>query len=90
MSIFIRLQQDQGIQPPLGALQEGYVQRVMEFNEFERRFEECISHTAIQTKFEQHVQCGKTLLGDVRRAMDHSYERTLTKKFVYLNLSCIF
>lgn len=41
-----------------GAL-EGFQNRYFEFQDFERKFEECISKSAVKTKFEQHSQRGK-------------------------------
>jgi len=45
-----------------GALAEGFGARYMEFEEFEHRFEECISKSAIKTKFLNHSQQGKHLI----------------------------
>lgn len=42
-----------------GALAEGFQTRYFEFQDFERKFEECISKSAVKTKFEQHSQRGK-------------------------------
>lgn len=42
-----------------GALAEGFQNRYFEFQDFERKFEECISKSAVKTKFEQHSQRGK-------------------------------
>ncbi len=44
-----------------GALAEGFPTRFFEFQDFERKFEECISKSAVKTKFEQHLQQGKTI-----------------------------
>lgn len=44
-----------------GALAEGFPARYFEFQDFERKFEECISKSAVKTKFEQHVQRGKVI-----------------------------
>lgn len=38
---------------------EGFSSRYFEFQDFERKFEECISKTAVVTKFDQHTQRGK-------------------------------
>lgn len=52
-----RLQeQGQGSHTPLV---EGFQTRYFEFQDFERKFEECISKSAVKTKFEQHSQRGK-------------------------------
>ena len=40
---------------------EGFSKRYFEFQDFERKFEECISKTAVVTKFDQHAQRGKTI-----------------------------
>ncbi|XP_071519282.1 transmembrane GTPase Marf isoform X1 [Panulirus ornatus] len=44
---------------------EGFTSRYFEFQDFERKFEECISKTAVITKFEQHTQRGKTIAGEI-------------------------
>lgn len=44
---------------PDGALAEGFQNRYFEFQDFERKFEECISKSAVKTKFEQHSQRGR-------------------------------
>jgi mitofusin len=40
-------------------LTEGFQTRYFEFQDFERKFEECISKSAVKTKFDQHSQRGK-------------------------------
>ena len=37
-----------------GYMADGHQARLMEFNQFEREFEHCISQSATRTKFEQH------------------------------------
>lgn len=49
-------EQRQTISTPLT---EGFQTRYFEFQDFERKFEECISKSAVKTKFEQHSQRGK-------------------------------
>jgi mitofusin len=44
-----------------GALADGFQNRYFEFQDFERKFEECISKSAVKTKFEQHSQRGKQI-----------------------------
>lgn len=41
-----------------GALAEGFPNRYFEFQDFEKKFEECISKSAVKTKFDQHCQRG--------------------------------
>lgn len=57
-----RVQERKGLSPSSGALAEGFSTRYMEFEEFEHRFEECISKSAIKTKFLNHSQQGKHLI----------------------------
>lgn len=45
----------------LGALADGFQNRYFEFQDFERKFEECISKSAVKTKFEQHSSRGKCI-----------------------------
>ncbi|XP_015372851.1 PREDICTED: transmembrane GTPase Marf-like [Diuraphis noxia] len=59
-----------------GALAEGFSARYMEFEEFERRFEECISKSAIKTKFLNHSQQGKHLVKDMYTIMEKVYNRS--------------
>lgn len=72
-----RLQEEKGLPPHSGALAEGFPNRYFEFQDFERKFEECISKSAIKTKFEQHSQRGKCIAQDIREVMETVYERAL-------------
>lgn len=56
-----RLQEQSGLPPHSGALAEGFQARYFEFQDFERKFEECISKSAVKTKFAQHLQGGKLI-----------------------------
>lgn len=56
-----RLQVAAGHDAATGALAEGFQARYFEFKEFERKFEECISKSAVKTKFEQHSSGGKEI-----------------------------
>lgn len=49
-------EQGQTVSTPLT---DGFQNRYFEFQDFERKFEECISKSAVKTKFEQHSQRGK-------------------------------
>lgn len=65
-NIFIlkaRLKEAEGLPAHLGALADGFQNRYFEFQDFERKFEECISKTAVKTKFEQHSSRGKSIAG---------------------------
>ncbi|XP_014287762.1 transmembrane GTPase Marf isoform X3 [Halyomorpha halys] len=73
-----RLQEEKGLPPHSGALAEGFPNRYFEFQDFERKFEECISKSAIKTKFEQHSLRGKSIAQDIREVMETVYERALS------------
>ncbi|XP_061401900.1 transmembrane GTPase Marf isoform X1 [Musca vetustissima] len=70
-----RIEEAKGNSPSQGAIAEGFHTRYFEFQDFERKFEECISKSAVQTKFEKHSSRGKTLSGDMRSMLDNIYER---------------
>ncbi|KAK0174731.1 hypothetical protein PV327_010467 [Microctonus hyperodae] len=59
-----------------GALAEGFQNRYFEFQDFERKFEECISKSAVKTKFEQHSQRGKHIATEIRQTLDEVLNRT--------------
>lgn len=54
-----RLQEQNGQPAITGALADGFQTRYFEFQDFERKFEQCISKTAVKTKFEKHSSGGK-------------------------------
>lgn len=70
-----RCKEQQGLSLQSGALAEGFQARYFEFKDFERKFEECISKSAVKTKFEQHLQRGKSIASDIRITMDTLYEK---------------
>jgi hypothetical protein len=59
-----------------GALADGFSNRYSEFQDFEQKFEECISKSAVRTKFEQHSQRGKLIVSEIRQVMDSTYDQT--------------
>ncbi|KAE8294119.1 Mitofusin-1 [Larimichthys crocea] len=65
-----RMQRAQGMPETGGALAEGFQERLKEFQSFERRFEECISQSAVKTKFEQHTIRAKQITEKVKSIMD--------------------
>ncbi|XP_017262500.1 mitofusin-1b [Kryptolebias marmoratus] len=65
-----RMQRAQGMPETGGALAEGFQERLKEFQSFERRFEECISQSAVKTKFEQHTIRAKQITEQVKTIMD--------------------
>ncbi|KAG7306983.1 hypothetical protein JYU34_007106 [Plutella xylostella] len=54
-------------------LADGHQIRYFEFLDFERKFEECISQSAVRTKFAQHSRRGKSIAADVCAVLDHIY-----------------
>lgn len=56
--LYSRLKKLQGTEPstPSFTMADGYQARLLEFAQFEREFEECISQSATRTKFHYHAQ----------------------------------
>ena len=77
-----------------GALADGLKNRYFEFQDFERKFEECISKSAVRTKFEQHSQRGKLIVSEIRQIIDSTCdqaqqlrtEKAVAKKEIYVKL----
>ncbi|KAJ6660943.1 hypothetical protein lerEdw1_016963 [Lerista edwardsae] len=65
-----RKQRAQGMPEGGGALADGFQTRFQEFQHFEKIFEECISQSAVKTKFEQHTIRAKQILDTVKNIMD--------------------
>lgn len=66
-----RMQKHKGMPQEGGAIHvEGFQARQMEFENFERKFEECISKSAIQTKFESHAVSGLKIANVVKDIME--------------------
>lgn len=59
---------------------EGHQVRYFEFVDFERKFEECISKSAVRTKFAQHSRRGKNIAGDVMAALELVYNNATEQK----------
>lgn len=68
---------ESGTPTPTGILQEGFQERLFTFANFERVFEECISKSAVRTKFEQHTNRGKNIITDMKELMDTVYRNSL-------------
>ncbi|CAH1772741.1 unnamed protein product [Owenia fusiformis] len=65
---------------PTSVLAEGYQARLFEFADFERKFEECISKSAVKTKFEQHTVRGKSISSELMAVLDNVFERAIHMK----------
>ncbi|TGZ51170.1 Transmembrane GTPase Marf [Temnothorax longispinosus] len=81
-----RMQEQRGQPAHNGALADGFQNRYFEFQDFERKFEECISKSAVKTKFEQHSQRGKHIATEIRQALDEILERTQKMRSEQLNV----
>lgn len=81
-----RLQEQRGQPAHCGALAEGFQNRYFEFQDFERKFEECISKSAVKTKFEQHSQRGKHIATEIRQALDEILKQAQRTKTEQLNI----
>ncbi|KYM77203.1 Transmembrane GTPase Marf [Atta colombica] len=81
-----RMQEQRGQPAHNGALAEGFQNRYFEFQDFEKKFEECISKSAVKTKFEQHSQRGKHIAMKIRQALDEILERTQKMRSEQLNI----
>lgn len=81
-----RMQEQRGQPAHNGALADGFQNRYFEFQDFERKFEECISKSAVKTKFEQHSQRGKHIATEIRQALDEILDRTKEMRTEQLNI----
>jgi mitofusin len=72
--LLARQQEQKGLSLQSGAIADGFPMRYMEFQDFERKFEECISKSAVETKFAQHSHRGKYIVTDTKQVMDHVFE----------------
>ncbi|XP_027019250.2 mitofusin-1b isoform X2 [Tachysurus fulvidraco] len=79
-----RMQQAQGMPESGGALAEGFRERLREFQSFERTFEECISQSAVKTKFEQHTIRAKQITESVKGIMDQIHIAAAEKRVASL------
>uniref|UniRef100_A0A669BZS2 Mitofusin 1b n=1 Tax=Oreochromis niloticus TaxID=8128 RepID=A0A669BZS2_ORENI len=79
-----RMQRAQGMPETGGALAEGFQERLKEFQCFERRFEECISQSAVKTKFEQHTIRAKQITEQVKSIMDAIHIEAAEKRVAAL------
>ncbi|CAJ0562137.1 unnamed protein product, partial [Mesorhabditis spiculigera] len=64
---------------------EGFQKRAYEFAQFERQFEQCISKSAIRSKFEAHSRRANELVHRVRDNVDHVFTSANDKKELMQN-----
>lgn len=81
-----RMQEQLGQPAHNGAIAEGFQNRYFEFQDFEKKFEECISKSAVKTKFEQHSQRGKHIVTEIRQTLDDILNRTQKMKVDQLSV----
>ncbi|XP_047446515.1 mitofusin-1 isoform X2 [Mugil cephalus] len=79
-----RTQRAQGMPETGGALAEGFQERLMEFQRFERTFEEFISQSAVKTKFEQHTVRAWQITESIKAVMDAININSADKKICCL------
>nr|CAG4648497.1 EOG090X01A3 [Polyphemus pediculus] len=75
-----RINEFKGLPINTGMVADGFHGRYFEFQDFERKFEECISQSAVRTKFDQHTKRGKTIVSDTRLVMESMLERACAKR----------
>ncbi|KAK3803675.1 hypothetical protein RRG08_023388 [Elysia crispata] len=75
-----RVNSDKGLATPDRVLLPGFQARLFEFANFEKEFEQCISHSAVQTKFEQHTKRAKEINSSLRKVMEEAYTKSLTQQ----------
>lgn len=75
-----RIFESKGQPLKLGAITEGFQTRYFEFLDFERKFEECISKSAVRTKFEQHSLRGRNIGNDMHLMLENIYDRSNVMK----------
>ena len=61
-------------------LHEGYNGRLLEFERFELKFKECLSNSAIKTKFEQHHSRGLEIVLELEELLNFESQQATQKK----------
>lgn len=61
-------------QQQIPSFPEGYQHRYHEFEQFEIKFEECLSQSAVKTKFDQHVKRGAIIVNNLRTILAHALQ----------------
>jgi len=56
-------------------LADGFPDRYSEFQDFEQKFGECISKSAVRKKFERHSQSGKLIVSEIRQIINSMYNQ---------------
>jgi len=61
-------------------LLDGWQQRAIEFNNFEHKFEECITQSALVTKFAQHVTNATSITSELKNMWLELYTTSVTNR----------
>ncbi|XP_046850404.1 mitofusin-2-like isoform X2 [Xenia sp. Carnegie-2017] len=84
-----RMQENQGMCDTGVAIHaEGFQERLMEFEHFERKFEECISKSAIQSKVESHAVQGMQTTKFVREIMEKIEAKSKVERQKCIEAKC--
>lgn len=75
-----RQQVQKGLPFNSGNFAEGFQKRYYEFVNFERKFEECLSKTAVKTKFDQHSKGGRGIILELAQTLDNIHQTSLEAK----------
>jgi len=79
-----RLQEAKGLPPAIST--EDFFPRYLEFQNFEKRFTDCLSRAAVSTKFAQHSRRGTQIVNDIASAMSDVNARALNQARAQTNL----
>jgi mitofusin len=60
-------------------LADGYKARLMEFERFEDKFKECLSSSAIRTKFEQHHSRGMEIVSELAQLLENEEKEAVER-----------
>lgn len=63
-------------------LHDGYNGRLLEFERFELKFKECLSNSAIKTKFEQHHHRGNEIITELEELLNLETQEAAVKRYL--------
>lgn len=63
-------------------LAPGHKARLQNFEEFEMKFKECLSNSAIQTKFEQHYKQGLNVVQELEGVLGEEERRIQKERYM--------
>lgn len=80
-----RIEAGQGKPVTLGNYANGFEGRFKEFLDFEKKFEQCLSKTAVQTKFSQHTLEVIKMTSDMNQLLDDIFRQTMAMRNEKMN-----